>query len=62
MLKKEIKTAVLTGAGLLTNNPETKTKSMYVKLSERAPVFSPSPRILQPAQSAKGMPDVFAFV
>lgn len=63
MLKKEIKTAVLTGAGLLTNNSETKTTtSMYVKLSERAPVFSPSPCILQQAQSAKGMPDVFAFL
>lgn len=62
MLRKEIKTALLTGAGLLTNNPETKTTtSMYVKLSERAPVFSPLPCILQPAQSAKGMPSVFAF-
>lgn len=63
MLKKKIKIAVLAGAGLLTNNLETKTTtSTYVKLSEHLPVFSPSPCILQLAQSAKGMPDIFAFV
>lgn len=64
MLKKEIKTAVLTGAGLLTNHPETTktTTSMCVKLSERAPVFSPLPCISQPAQSPKGMPDFFTFL
>lgn len=46
----------------ITQKQNTPQTSMCVKLSEHAPVFSPSPCILQPAQSAKGMPDVFAFL